>query len=71
MARGKSGRIILEVEPEVKKEIYLMLDRRGQTLKDWFLQAAGADLLNDIQMSLDLEHGACHGQPVHDNRGGV
>lgn len=62
MARGGSGRIVLEVEPEVKRKIYLMLDRRGQTLKEWFLETARADLLDDIQMSLDLEQSADRGQ---------
>ncbi len=65
MARGGSGRIVLEVEPEVKREIYLMLDRRGKTLKEWFLETARADLLNDIQMSLDLEQGADR-EKLHD-----
>lgn len=54
MARGCSGRIVLEVEPALKREIYLMLDRKGQTLKEWFLQAAEAELLDHSQLALDL-----------------
>jgi len=38
MARGSSGRIVLEIEPSVKKNLYDALDRERVTLKDWFLQ---------------------------------
>lgn len=41
MARGKSGRIVIEVEPELKNELYETLARSGKTLKDWFVAAAG------------------------------
>lgn len=40
MARGKSGRIVIEVEPELKNELYETLARSGKTLKDWFVAAA-------------------------------
>lgn len=40
MARGKSGRIVIEVDPELKKELYLELEKRGLTLKDWFIRQA-------------------------------
>lgn len=40
MARGESGRIVIEVEPEVKRRLYSALALSGSTLKDWFVQAA-------------------------------
>lgn len=40
MARGKSGRIVLEVDPEEKRELYEALEEEGVTLKDWFLGQA-------------------------------
>jgi len=40
MARGKSGRIVIEVEPELKNELYASLAHSGKTLKDWFVGAA-------------------------------
>jgi hypothetical protein len=36
MARGESGRIVIEVDPTFKKELYLALGLEGTTLKDWF-----------------------------------
>lgn len=40
MARGKSGRIVLEVDPEEKQDLYNALEKEGLTLKDWFLGQA-------------------------------
>lgn len=40
MAKGESGRIVLEVEPELKKILYTILAMEQQTLKDWFVDNA-------------------------------
>lgn len=37
MAIGRSGRIVVEIDPEVKKKIYSILTLESLTLKDWFL----------------------------------
>lgn len=40
MARGISGRIVLEVDPGLKRQLYSVLVRDGLTMKDWFLAEA-------------------------------
>jgi DNA (cytosine-5)-methyltransferase 1 len=40
MPRGKSGRIVLDIDPAAKRHIYAALALDGRTLKDWFLEAA-------------------------------
>ena len=40
MARGDSGRIVVEVDPHLKGELYVELARRGLTLKAWFIAEA-------------------------------
>ncbi|EAM2341105.1 hypothetical protein C1967_04450 [Salmonella enterica] len=40
MAKGESGRIVLEVEPELKKALYLVLTMERKTLKEWFVDKA-------------------------------
>lgn len=40
MARGQSGRIVLEVDPELKNELYSAISKKGMTLKDWFVGTA-------------------------------
>lgn len=40
MARGESGRIVVEVEPDLKAELYVALAKEGLTLKAWFIREA-------------------------------
>jgi hypothetical protein len=40
MARGDSGRIVLEVDPDLKGELYVELAKRGLTLRAWFIGEA-------------------------------
>ncbi|MNH44545.1 hypothetical protein D3C79_1067340 [compost metagenome] len=40
MAKGESGRIVLEVEPELKRALYSVLALEQKTLKDWFVDKA-------------------------------
>ena len=38
MAVGRSGRIVLEIEPAVKRALHARLAGDGRSLKDWFLE---------------------------------
>jgi predicted esterase len=40
MAHGKSGKIIIEVDPAFKERLYETLRSQGSTMKDWFLKHA-------------------------------
>jgi len=40
MARGESGRIVIEVESQMKKRLYAALALSGSTMKDWFCKKA-------------------------------
>lgn len=44
MARGKSGKVVIEIDPALKHQLYSVLATKNQTLKDWFLEAAGVYL---------------------------
>ena len=37
MSVGKSGRIVIEIDPLLKQEIHKLLKSKGLTLKEWFL----------------------------------
>lgn len=52
MAVGKSGRIVLEVEPEFKRELYDALHKEGKGLKQWFLESAERFLKDRSQLNL-------------------
>jgi|688.fasta_scaffold1788260_2 hypothetical protein len=40
MAIGESGRIVLEVDPNLKRELYSSLALENKSLKDWFIGMA-------------------------------
>ena len=48
MTRGTSGRIVIEVDPSLKRRLHAAVALRGQTLKEWFL-ACAEDLLRQCE----------------------
>jgi hypothetical protein len=44
VSRGPSGRIVVEVDPTLKKRLHAALTLDGITLKEWFRQHAEAYL---------------------------
>lgn len=58
MSIGNSGRIVIEVEPELKRQLYAILTRDGLTLKDWFLKEARSYLATCDQLQLELTESA-------------
>lgn len=55
MARGESGRIVIEVAPALKRELYVALAMSGSTLKDWFVRSAEDYCRLGVQGSLFAE----------------
>ena len=49
MARSESGRIVVDLEPDVKRELYASLALEGVTLKDWFTRSAKAYAAESMQ----------------------
>ena len=52
MVRGASGRIVLEIDPVLKKDLYEALDEDGLTLKEWFIRNTTSYLAHQAQPSL-------------------
>jgi hypothetical protein len=55
MPIGRSGRVVIEIDPELKQELYASLEAEGLSLKYWFLGHVDVRLKDHRQMSLDLE----------------
>jgi hypothetical protein len=51
MSVGKSGRIVLEVEPELKQRLYSTLALENKTLKEWFILTANYHIRSQQQPS--------------------
>lgn len=54
MARGPSGRVVVEMEPALKRALHARLVSEGRSLKDWFLECA-ASYLDNMQQSLPMQ----------------
>ena len=52
MAKGSSGRVVIVLEPGLKRELYVELARRSLTLKAWFIEQATHFLETSQQPSL-------------------
>lgn len=54
MAIGASGRVVIEIEPELKQLLHATLQKDGLTLKDWFTGQARKYLYDERQLALDF-----------------
>ena len=52
MARGKSGRVVLEIDPDLKKTLYSVLESDQKTMKEWFVAEAEQLIYEHKQPSL-------------------
>lgn len=52
MSRGPSGRIVVEIEPNLKRGLYAELARNGLTLKDWLIRQAQTYISESQQPTL-------------------
>jgi hypothetical protein len=55
MSIGNSGRVVVEVDPELKKALHATLVRDGLTLKEWFVKSAETYLTHTSQLTLGFE----------------
>ncbi len=54
MAKGSSGRLVIEIDPNLKQELYQALGDEGLNLKQWFLGNAADFLGSRTQLELPL-----------------
>lgn len=54
MPVGRSGRIVIEIDPERKQEVYAALEEDGSNMKKWFLERVDDYLRDRGQLSLRL-----------------
>jgi len=52
MSIGTSGRIVIEVDPDLKRQLYAALNKDGVTLKEWFLKNVDTYLHESLQLSM-------------------
>lgn len=52
MSKGNSGRIVIEIAPDLKVRLYRALANDDSTLKDWFVKAASTYISENEQPGL-------------------
>ena len=52
MAIGSSGRVVVDLEPDLKQRLHSALALDGRSLKDWFVQSATEYLERRVQLRL-------------------
>jgi hypothetical protein len=57
MPVGTSGRIVIEIDPDLKQDLYSALEAEGLNLKQWFLAHVEGFLEHRGQMALPLDEG--------------
>ncbi len=58
MAVGNSGRLVIELDPELKLQIRRALKERGLTMKEWLLEQVYKDLLPPVEPKTDKKNAA-------------
>ena len=56
MPKGDSGRVVIEINPELKKQLYSVLALEQKTLKDWFIEQ-GIEYLKSKNMPFKVTEG--------------
>lgn len=52
MGIGASGRVVIEIDPALKRELHSILARKGMTLKDWFMARVDDCITREAQAGL-------------------
>jgi hypothetical protein len=54
MSIGNSGRLVLEDDPVLKRQLYSVLSAEGKTLKQWFVGQAQSYIRDTTSPQLNL-----------------
>jgi hypothetical protein len=53
--RGKSGRVVIDIDPTFKRSLYARLSEEGMSLKEWFVARAIEYIERDAAVQLRLD----------------
>jgi hypothetical protein len=55
MSKSDSGRVVIDIDPQLKRELHGYLALEGKTLKNWFIESA-EEYLNDKNKKREIRN---------------
>lgn len=53
MSKIESGRLVLEIDPDLKRKLYAVLALEQKTLKEWFIESSSSYVKERLKAELD------------------
>lgn len=53
MSKSESGRLVLVIDPELKRKLYAVLALEQKTLKEWFIESSSSYVKERLKAELD------------------
>lgn len=53
MSKSESGRLVLEIDPDLKRKLYAVLALEQKTLKEWFIESSSSYVKERLKAELD------------------
>ncbi|WP_421195642.1 hypothetical protein [Aeromonas jandaei] len=53
MPKSESGRLVLEIDPDLKRKLYAVLALEQKTLKEWFIESSSSYVKERLKAELD------------------
>lgn len=64
MAQGSSGRVVIDIDPVLKKDIYDAIRSRGSNMREWFLHMVE----REFELSEAERHAISNGEATTERR---
>lgn len=53
MSKSESGRLVLEIDPDLKRKLYAVLALEQKTLKEWFIESSSSYVKERLEAELN------------------
>lgn len=53
VSKSESGRLVLEIDPDLKRKLYAVLALEQKTLKEWFIESSSSYVKERLKAELD------------------
>ena len=54
MSKSESGRLVVEIDPDLQRKLYAVLALEQKTLKEWFIESSSSYVKERLKAELDI-----------------